>query len=206
MEKVTSSPAPLASRIQRPTGVTKPVLARLRLTSGSGGCGHVGDGFLRLDLREHVARRQSGEEERIDVGHADLDRMGHAGPVGIAQQLVAHVERGLERGDAIEVAERASGLQLVGDVAERRQATQPLLHHSRIEQIVEFPRHVDAAPEQIGAGPVAAILQHAGRLRMQARARRDGRRHQPAHQPAEAGDEAERPQQCTLRGTSLNDG
>ena len=34
--------------IQRPTGVTKPVLARLRLTSGSGGCGTSATASLAL--------------------------------------------------------------------------------------------------------------------------------------------------------------
>src|SRR5258708_16742411 len=38
-EKVTSSAVPVVSRIQRPTGVTKPVLARPRLAAGNGGTG-----------------------------------------------------------------------------------------------------------------------------------------------------------------------
>ena len=33
------------------------------------------------------------EQARIDQGHADLQRVRHAGPVRIAQQLVAHIER-----------------------------------------------------------------------------------------------------------------
>ena len=188
-EKSTASPVRSACR-----GLAQPAADRrheARLAPVADGrrqrrLGHVGHRVLGVDARQHVAGRQGGEEERIDVGHADLHAVRHAGPVGVAQQLVAHVERRLERGHAIEVAERPAGLQRGRDVAERRQAAQAVGNQRRIEQLVELPRHVDAAAQQIGAGPVAAVLQHARRLGMQAETGVDrGRQHAP--RPARRG-------------------
>ena len=153
---------------------------------------HVGHRTLGIDPRQHLAGWQGSQEERIDIGHANLDAVRHACPIGVAQQLVAHVERRFQRGDTIEVAERPVGLQRGGDVAERRQAAQAVREQCRIEQILELPGHVDAAAQQIGARPVAAILQHAGGLGMQTKAGADRSRQTMAGERTDTGQPGDR--------------
>ena len=168
----TSAPAHRRRRNQPPTGVTNPVLRRLRTPAGSGGCGTSATASLALTRASNVARRQGREEEWIDVGHADLDAHGTCRPsrrragAGCACRARSPAPR---RDRSRRAAARPAA---PGDVAERRQATQAFSHQRRLEQLVEFPRHVDTTAQQIGAGPVAAILQHACGLGMQRRARR----------------------------------
>ena len=67
-----------------------------------------------------------------------------------------------------------------------------LLQDVGIEEIAQFPRHVDAAAQQIGAFPVPAILRKPWRLGMKVETGGHERRDREARQPAEAGKEIER--------------
>src|SRR5882757_8443397 len=83
-------------------------LASVAAGRGQWNAGDVGHGLLGVDVRQQNSWRQGGQKEVIDIGHAYLDRVRHAGPISIAQELVAHVECGLEDGDPIETIEPAS--------------------------------------------------------------------------------------------------
>src|SRR5450631_1167361 len=69
-----------------------------------------------VGLANRQARDQHGqhraEESHVDVRHADLERMCHAGPVAVAQQLIAHVPVELERGNDGAVALEALNVAL----------------------------------------------------------------------------------------------
>src|SRR5262249_54391081 len=41
-------------------------------------------------------RRQAPNQSRVDQRNSHFERMRHTRPIGIAQQLVAHIERGFE--------------------------------------------------------------------------------------------------------------
>src|SRR5258708_24418568 len=117
--------------------------------------------------------------------------MSHAGPIGIAQELVAHVECGLEDGDAIETIEPPSAAQFAGNPLQRRQATQADLENIAVQKIGQFPRHVDAAAQKIGALPTAAILRKARNLGVQAEIGRDPRCKGMPRQPTKPRNEVE---------------
>ena len=74
-------------------GVVNPVFGRSITLDGRGRRGLVAS--RRLDLNPFVAvvRRQLAQQFHIDQRNPHFERMGHAGPIGVAQQLIAHVQR-----------------------------------------------------------------------------------------------------------------
>jgi len=71
------------------------------------------------------SRGELAEEVGVDEGDADFERMGHRGPVHVAQELIAEVERRLQRGDA---GEGVAGIGGDGALDDRQhvQPGQPL--------------------------------------------------------------------------------
>ena len=52
-------------------------------------------------------RCQMAQQFAVDQRNAHFERMRHAGPIGIAQQLIAHVQRGFKHGDLAKAARSA---------------------------------------------------------------------------------------------------
>jgi hypothetical protein len=110
-------------------------------------------------------RRDLAQQRDVDERRAHLDRMGHARPVGVAQQLVAHVERGLQRRDAavrrVGIG-RDRGLEDLEDL----QALERVLGLVGSENRVQLARQVEPALQQIRAGVCRAVFAEEPLLRM----------------------------------------
>ena len=131
---------------------------------GDGVGERVGHRVRQLRLGWRVAAGQQGGEraDHGDIGkrHADLDTMGHAGPVGIAQQLVAHIPVEFERGhDAALAREPARSALEALEWAQRPHGDAGTLaaHQPR-----QFPRHVKRPAQQVGASVGAAVFEQPG--------------------------------------------
>ena len=89
--------------------------------------------------------------------------MFHAGPVRVAQKLLAHIPRHFQRGDF-----QLRRLDSPCRVVEPRQCLQffpALAHEIAVQDFWKFPRHEHAAPQQIGSAISAAIFQQPGIFR-----------------------------------------
>ena len=101
---------------QRSIGVENPVLARVTIWSGTAALGAAASrrfpaaGGSVCKIRCH--RLQEG---RIHEWNPHFKRMRHAGPIGVAQQLVAQIEADLERRH-FAPAVRGSGLRIARNV------------------------------------------------------------------------------------------
>ena len=74
----------------------KPVLGRTKTEGGSAGASLLGESDLAYTPRGFVAgRRERRSKANIGERDAKLKRVGHGGPVAVAQELVAHVLRRL---------------------------------------------------------------------------------------------------------------
>jgi len=122
--------------------------------------------------------------------------MRHAGPVGIAQELVAHVPGEFERRD-FRMRRTHTGKCAIQH-GQRAQTIQPHVDRNRVEQVVQFPRHKERTPKQIGAFEAAAILQGARVLRRSES--REQWRHADAREPPCKPRVARRPQPARKRG------
>ena len=89
--------------------------------------------------------------------------MRHAGPIGIAKQLVAQVKRFLERRYLAEARARLR-LENLGNVPNGLKAAQPFRHHVRVHDGIELPGHEQPAPQQIGARKGPAVFEQSRRL------------------------------------------
>src|SRR5712691_2192048 len=57
---------------------------------GAGGCG---ENLLAAAFAANEQRREFAQEMRIDERHAHFERMGHARPIHVAQELIPKVKR-----------------------------------------------------------------------------------------------------------------
>ena len=84
--------------------------------------GYKRPGMVNLQqyyLEEYLVRR--AQELGVDQRRANFQRVRHAGPIGVAQKLVTHIERRFQRGDLGKGTGR-SGLDRRSDVAQRIEA------------------------------------------------------------------------------------
>jgi hypothetical protein len=76
---------------------------------GRSGCPGQESFGVSSSLLPHEDWRDPREEARVHEGKADLEGMSHAGPVGVPQQLVAHVEGTLQRSDPTDITPGVRG-------------------------------------------------------------------------------------------------
>ena len=107
--------------------------------------------------------RKLGQENAVDQRHPDLERVRHAGPIGIAQQLVTHVKRRFERRDTGKCAARPR-VKLGIDQAQRLEPPQAVLDCVAVEHLAEVPGHEQSATQKIRAGIGPAVFEEAGRF------------------------------------------
>ena len=88
--------------------------------------------------------------------------MRHAGPIGIAQELLAHVPAEFERGNL-----QSLGLERIAESAQLMESIQPppaLAHQVGIENCGQLPWHEETSPQQIGAGITRSVFENSGVL------------------------------------------
>ena len=90
----------------------------------------AGSGTRGLSAKQTLGRgailggdqSQLAQQFGIDQRNPHLERMRHAGPIGVAQQLIAHVERRFQHGDLAKAGPRLR-FQPSFDVPKRVEAT-----------------------------------------------------------------------------------
>lgn len=97
------------------------------------------------------------EQHAIDEGHADFERVCHAGPIGVAQELIAHVEPALQGRHPFEWLLRVR-VHRLADQLQRGQTLEPLAGLFHPHQPAQFPWHEEAAAHQPGPGIVTGIF------------------------------------------------
>src|SRR5204862_7560479 len=91
--------------------------------------------------------------------------MRHAGPIGISEQLIAQIQRGLKRRH-FSKSGAWRGIGRLANEAEGIKASHALGHELLIAYPAEFPRHENAPFQQIGAGIRPSVAQEPTRFRM----------------------------------------
>ena len=84
--------------IQFSIGVVKPVFERETIAAGNAKLGASASVFFPPNASREVVKGEIFPEKRaIYERHSHFQRMRHARPVCVAQELIAHIERRLER-------------------------------------------------------------------------------------------------------------
>src|SRR5690625_2356532 len=101
--------------------------------------------------------------------------MRHAGPVGISEQLTAHVpSRFKGRDTQVRILEAVVRFpQLV----KRSEGLKAYVHHVPIQDVRQLPRHEVASAKQVTALIASPILKYTGILRRREAAEHRGRSH-----------------------------
>src|SRR5579864_72029 len=168
--------------------VLEPALDRRGKSGLGAGDDLVRHGGARRGREQTLAggRRQASKIRRhrlqkacIDERHAHFQRMRHAGPIGVAQQLVAQIKAGFERRHFAPGGARL-GLEDRGDVPDRVEPPQTFADEFSVHQVGQFPRHEHAAPQQVSTGVRAGILQKTRDLRVRQRQQIVDRGHRTA--------------------------
>src|SRR5579875_1423932 len=121
--------------------------------------------FALALVQEFVRRERRDRANHVEIGERrpNLDRVRHPGPIGVAQQLIPHVASHLERSDlekrSIDPFDRAAK-RIFG--VERRKS---VANGFRIENLRDFPRHEQGAPQKVSTRVAACIFEHRGVFR-----------------------------------------
>ena len=82
-----------------PIGKENPVLGRFTTDSSKGFSGERQHRLANAALEARTQRPERCQQLRIDQRRPQLQGVIHAGPVAVAQQLIAQIQRGLEQAD-----------------------------------------------------------------------------------------------------------
>src|SRR5260221_658039 len=141
----------------------------------------LGEGMPRRECHELLAVAMAAgqdrgsnlaQEEGVDERDAHLEGVRHRAPVDVAQELVAHEERRLERGHAGEGA-AGVGRDGLADVVEDRQPPQALLGQLVAEDQRQLVGEEEPALHEVRAFIGMAVLRRERRLRTEARPARN---------------------------------